>query len=88
MPRTGSAGSGTGVMVIERVLSGTRTTIFAVPFHYDSQQGMVVTIPVVDAATLTYAATYTYAIRVHKTSGSGGLVITGASISILGTKGR
>lgn len=84
----GSAGSGTGVMVIERVLVSTRTTIFAIPFYYDSQKALAVTIPVVDAATLTYAATYTYAIRVYKISGGGGLVVGGASISILGTKGR
>ena len=85
---SGSAGSGTGVMVIERVLVSTRTTVFAIPFYYDSQKGLVVTIPVVDAASLTYSATYTYAIRVYKTSGSGALRIGGASISILGTKGR
>ena len=84
----GSAGSGTGVMVIERVLSGTRTTLFQVGFSYDSQKPMVVTIPVSDAATLTYNATYTYAIRIFKNSGGGALVVGGASISILGTKGR
>lgn len=84
----GSAGSGTGYMVIERVLSSTRTTLFAVPFSYDSQKPMVVTIPVSDAATLTYNTTYTYAIRCYKASGGGSLLVGGASISILGTKGR
>ena len=48
----------------------------------------MVAVPLVDAATLTYNATYTYAVRVFKASGSGALRVGGASISILGTKGR
>ena len=82
------SGTGTAFMVIERVLSGLRSTIFSVPFSYDSAKNSVITIPVVDAAALADNTTYTYAIRVYKQSGGSSLIIGGASISILGTKGR
>ena len=88
LDNAGSAGSGTGYLVIERVLGLTRTTIYAVPFAYDSQKPAPIAVPLSDSAALTYGQTYTYAIRVFKASGGGPLLVSGASICIMGTKGR
>lgn len=68
---------------------GAWTVLYEVPVHYFGNLDMVFTVPITDTATLTQNTSYYYGARVYKSASPGvPLVVSGASIIVMGSKGK